>query len=145
MTRTRTYLTLAALWLSCIPSFAQPAPPTPEPAPRTICPPVAKTPTTADLQQAMAKAQDHGLLWRLRKDGKDLYLFGTMHVGKLDWAFPGPLLTKALQASDTIALELDLQDPQVLSALKAAIERMPPITVDEALQSRLDQQADRAC
>ncbi len=97
------------------------------------------------MQEAMAQARDHGLLWRLRKDGRDLYLFGTMHVGKLDWAFPGPQLTKALKASDTIALELDMQDPGIQKALKDAMDHMPPLRVDAALQARLDRQADIAC
>ena len=97
------------------------------------------------MQDAVARAQDHGVLWRLRKDGRDLYLFGTLHVGKLDWIFPGPQLTMALRASDTIALELDLQDPGVQKAFKTAMDHMAPLRIDAALQARLDRQADNAC
>ena len=149
MTRTHAYFISVALWFCSAPSFAQQAPQTQKQQPATTtavtCPPVAKTPTTAEMQEAMAKAQDHGLLWRLRKDGRDLYLFGTLHVGKLDWAFPGPQMTKALRTSDTVALELDLGEPELQKAFKTAMDHMAPLRIDASLQARMDHQADLAC
>ncbi|MES2948927.1 MAG: TraB/GumN family protein [Pseudomonadota bacterium] len=147
MPRTHFYFITATLWLCSIQSFAQQAPQTPEQTPATpvVCPAVAKPPTSTEVQEATAKARDHGLLWRLRKDGRDLYLFGTMHVGKLDWIFPGPQLSKALRVSDAVALELDLQEPSVQKAFKTAMDDMAPLRVDAALQARLDRQADIAC
>ncbi len=147
MTRTDFQFIVAALGLCSVQSFAQPARQTEAQtsALAITCPAAAKPPTKADMQEAMARAQDHGLLWRLRKDGRDLYLFGTMHVGKLDWVFPGPQMTKALRWSDTVALELDMQEPGVQKELKTAMDHMAPLRVDAALQARLDRQADIAC
>ena len=54
------------------------------------CPPVAEKPTAEALQAAARQARDHGFLWRISKDGRTSFLYGTMHVGKLDWAVPGP-------------------------------------------------------
>ena len=44
------------------------------------------------------------------------YLFGTIHVGKLPWSFPGPQLRQALERTDVLALELDLDRPAVARA-----------------------------
>ena len=64
-----------------------------------------------------AEGTDHGFLWRISKDGRTSYLYGTMHVGKFDWAFPGPSLMQALRATDTVALELDMLDADIQNRL----------------------------
>ena len=84
------------------------------------CPPQAQSPTAPQLQAAAANARDRGLLWRVTRDGRTAYLYGSIHVGKLDWAFPGPQVTAALMASDTVALEIDIGDPQMAARLQAA-------------------------
>lgn len=65
----------------------------------------------------MRRATDHGLLWRIEKDGRTSWLYGTIHVAKADWMLPGPVLRSALQQSDTIALELNLLDGTTSKAL----------------------------
>jgi len=109
------------------------------------CPPPPQAPSPQQLQAARADARDHGLLWRLRKDGRESYLFGTIHVGKLPWSFPGPTLRLALERSDVLALELDLTDPTVARQLRAASADTHVPALPPALRRRLDAQMAAAC
>ncbi|WP_426399954.1 TraB/GumN family protein [Ralstonia sp. R-29] len=75
------------------------------------CPPPATSFVPKDGWAAAAqRATDHGLLWRIEKDGHTSWLYGTIHVARADWMLPGPTLRDALKHSDAIALELDLLD-----------------------------------
>jgi len=106
------------------------------------CPPVASVPTERQIQEALATAQDHGMLWRVQKDGRSSYLYGTLHLGKLSWAFPGPRVMEALQAATTVALELDLSDPAVSAAL---LSRPADLALPPELAQRLARQFKVAC
>jgi uncharacterized protein len=108
------------------------------------CPPApSQPPSAAQMQQAQARARDRGLLWRISKDGRSAYLYGTIHVGTLDWAMPGPLLRAALQDSSMLALELDPTDPAIQQQLAAGISRT--LTLDAALSQRLARRVAAAC
>src|SRR5262245_22339327 len=72
---------------------------------QTACPPSPPTPTSAALQDAVRNARDRGALWLFEKDGRRGYLYGTIHVGKLEWAMPGRLVGQAIREADTIAIE----------------------------------------
>jgi uncharacterized protein len=106
------------------------------------CPPQPSPPTPQQMQEAMARAQDRGFLWRISKDGRTSHLFGTIHVGKLEWAVPGPKLRAALMEAETLALELDPLDPGVQAALA---KPMPPLAMPPALAEQLARQLARAC
>jgi uncharacterized protein len=106
------------------------------------CPPQASPPTPQQMQEAMARAQDRGFLWRISKDGRTSHLFGTIHVGKLDWAVPGPKLRAALMEAETLALELDPLDPGVQAAMA---KPMPALTLPSPLAEQLSRQLARAC
>lgn len=108
------------------------------------CPPQAKPPSPQAMQEAADRARDRGVLWRLTKGGRSAWLYGTLHVGKLDWAFPGPELRAALAASDTVALELDVVDAQVRERLKPPADAATPALAG-ALRERLARQVDAAC
>ncbi len=99
-------------------------------------------PTPAQRQLAQQTPADHGFLWRLSKDGRHSWLYGTLHVGRWSWAYPGPALAKAIAATDTLAVEIDLLDAAVASrladAVQAARQRFPD---DPALQPRIRQLA----
>ena len=110
----------------------------------TECPPQAQAPTQQQLQAAAANARDRGLLWRITRDGRSSYLYGSIHLGKLDWAFPGPQVRAALTATDTVALEIDVGDPQMLARLKPPTDRVAP-ALAPALRERLGRQSDAAC
>jgi uncharacterized protein YbaP (TraB family) len=105
----------------------------------------ASRPTPEMVQAAMHEAQDHGYLWRIRKDGRTSYLYGTIHVGQLDWMFPGPRVMQALQDTDALALELDPLDPAIQARLAKGIARMPHAPIPEALQRRVRQAAEALC
>lgn len=108
------------------------------------CPPAPRLPTPEQVQTAQREARDHGFLWRVTKDGRSSYLFGTLHVGRLAWAFPGPRLRAALRQVDELALELDLADPAVMQAMAGAARAAPPV-LDPALRERLQRQVAAAC
>jgi uncharacterized protein YbaP (TraB family) len=105
----------------------------PEPA---SCPPAAKPFTPELFNQAAAQARDRGLLWRISKDQRSSYLYGTMHVGRAAWMAPGPLTRVALRESDLIGLELDPLDPAVAESMAAAL-RQPARALPAPLQARL--------
>ncbi|QIM53347.1 TraB/GumN family protein [Hydrogenophaga crocea] len=117
------------------------SPPTPAPA---ACPPQAQVPGPQQLQAAQAQARDRGALWRLEREGRTSWLYGTLHVGKLEWAFPGPQVLQALRSSDSVALELDVSDPALAQQLRDGLAGPAP-TPPAALQQRLDRQIAAAC
>lgn len=113
----------------------------------TSCPPAPQMPTPAQIEAAQRQARDHGFLWRVSKGGRSSYLFGTLHVGKLDWAFPGPLLRDALAAVDTLAVEVDLTDPALARAMAgaAAPAASPTAALPDATRERLRRQFAAVC
>ena len=104
---------------------------------RAVCPPAL--PAQAD---SAAPAKDRGFLWRATKDGRSLYLYGTLHVGKPVWRKLGPLTTAALKASDVLALEVDPNDPALIQAMA---DTRPPQPLPDELQQRLTRAFERAC
>ena len=97
------------------------------------------------VRQANAQAKDRGLLWRIRKDGRDSYLYGTLHIGRALWIAPGPQLAAALRASDTLALELDPLDPQLQATMRDTLAQRPAVVLPTALRQRLDRLLVREC
>lgn len=77
-----------------------------------------------------AAPADRGLLWRLTRDGRSSYLFGTLHVGKPAWREFGPRTAAGWRASDLLALEIDATDPEVGAAL-AVDAALVPAAPDE--------------
>ena len=111
----------------------------------SVCPPTAE-PLTADrLTAGMSTAKDHGFIWRLSKDGRVSYLYGTIHAARSEWMFPGPTLVDALQESDTLALELDVLDPDVQRRLVESIVAHRSEPLPAALVRRIDRQIKAQC
>lgn len=109
------------------------------------CPPTAQPPTPEQMQAAQAAAKDRGALWRLSKDGLVSYLYGTVHVGKLDWLFPGPQLQTALRATQVLAVEINPMAPGFMAEVQAAQANAGKLELTSAEQGRLDAEADAAC
>ncbi len=130
-------------------SAARPAASVPAPAHaarRADCPPLPKPLDPAGIPQALQKARDRGLLWRVEKDGRTSWLYGTVHAARRGWMLPGPTVMAAVRASDRVALEMDLLDPTVVQKLQAALRKpadAPPLPPD--LERRLAAQRDAAC
>ncbi len=101
-------------------------------------------PGAEQLAQARREARDRGLLWRISRDGRSSWLYGTMHVGKVAWIVPGPKLREALEGSDTIALELDPGDALLQRQVARASVQPSPALPDD-LRRRLNVQRDALC
>ena len=115
-----------------------------EPPPRT-CPPTAQHLTPEQVQAGMRNARDRGFLWRISKGGRTSYLFGTIHVARLEWMFPGPTVMQSLNASDTLALEMDLLDPDIQARMSRQMGADGAQPVPPPLKERLQRQVEAAC
>ncbi|WOB08049.1 TraB/GumN family protein [Piscinibacter gummiphilus] len=112
------------------------------------CPP-APAPSAEAVARASEQPRDRGFLWRLRKDGRTSWLYGTIHLGRLEWVFPGPRVSNALRASDVVAFELDFSDTALVQRLQdglgaAARDPAAPVLPDD-LAERLRRQLRAAC
>ena len=68
---------------------------------RAACPPQAQPLDDEAVSAGMRDARDRGFLWRIEKDGRRSWLYGTLHVAERGWMFPGPTLVQALRQSLT--------------------------------------------
>jgi len=109
------------------------------------CPPAAIPLDPARFQTGMRTAADHGFLWRIAKDGRTSYLYGTLHAARPAWMFPGPRTTAALEASEVLALELDLLDADVRERLIKAVNARPDERLPPALAARMEKRMAAEC
>jgi uncharacterized protein YbaP (TraB family) len=90
---------------------------------------------------------DHGMLWRITRDGRSSYLYGTLHLGRSEWLVPGPGLTQAWAETQVLATEVDMSDPAALSASISGLKKdgasAPKLSPDQA--HRLMAAATTAC
>jgi len=120
------------------PSAASPA--------RADCPPEPAPLAREDVVAGMRDAVDSGFLWRAVKDGRTVYLYGTIHIAQREWMFPGPRVLAALRDSADVALELDPTDPQIVTRLQRAIGRRSGAPeLPATLKARLVAQEATAC
>ncbi|MEO8155623.1 MAG: TraB/GumN family protein [Rhizobacter sp.] len=101
------------------------------------CPAAPQMPTAAQVEAGMKSARDRGFLWRIQKDGRTSFLYGTVHVAKPGWGYPGPRLVEALRATQVVALELDMLNPAVLQAMQAGMAAAPKRELPAAMTQRL--------
>jgi uncharacterized protein YbaP (TraB family) len=112
----------------------------------STCPPPPAEPTTETIQALAETAKDRGFLWKFEKSGRTGYLYGSIHLGKQEWVFPGPKTISALQASGVIALELDILDPQIQSQLSDPSRfGIKSIVLPQPLKQRMETIATRVC
>jgi uncharacterized protein YbaP (TraB family) len=109
------------------------------------CPPAMQPPSAEQVRSGMRDAHDRGFLWRISKSGHSSYLYGTVHVAKLEWMFPGPAVTSALGNSDVVALELDVLDPQIQQRLTEAMTALSGDPLPEGLRRRIRRQEQAQC
>jgi uncharacterized protein len=88
----------------------------------TLSPPTVPScpvaPTYDVTRLAKIKQRDRGVLWEVSKDGRSAFLYGTVHVAKPKWDFPGPTIRTALSSSNALAVELDVTDPTLGARLQ---------------------------
>ncbi|HEX7436587.1 MAG TPA: TraB/GumN family protein [Caldimonas sp.] len=109
------------------------------------CPPAPVELTTQRIEAGMSTARDHGFLWRISKGGHASYLYGTIHLAKLEWMFPGPTVLDALRESDTVALEIDLLDPDVQHRLRDGMTAERGFAFPEPIVERLGRRMAAEC
>lgn len=141
MNRLSRRLPALLLWLALL----APAVPAPAAAPAASCPPVARPPSAEETRAGLRNARDRGMLWRLTRGGHASYLYGTIHVGRLDWIFPGPKVVQALHEAEAIALEIDPTDPALQQSLANAGEARAAAALPPELARRLARQVALAC
>ncbi|WP_260396988.1 TraB/GumN family protein [Variovorax sp. KBW07] len=114
-------------------------------AAHAACPPSA----IASLEKpgvALRNGVDRGVLWRIERDGRTSWLYGTIHIGRGDWVRPGPTIQKALAQSDTLALELDSRDE---ATARTMAQPADPALLARVLSGerarRLERQNSEAC
>ncbi|MFJ3058953.1 TraB/GumN family protein [Herbaspirillum sp. NPDC087042] len=112
------------------------------------CPPPLQVSSEQVEQLARSQQPDRGPLWELSKDGRRSYLYGTVHVAKLEWDIPGPVVRRALIASRVLLVELDVTQPEIGQQM---IAPMPDQAVEtdsahyRALAWRVSKQFHKAC
>jgi hypothetical protein len=107
------------------------------------CPPPTPVPSAELFEAAQRQAKDRGLLWRIQRDGRTSWLYGTLHLGRAEWLAPGPQVRAAIEASDLVALEIDITDPAALEQARSATPPAPELP--QPLRQRLARQTERAC
>ena len=118
----------------------------------TTCPTAPNSDAKTLRRLARTAQPDRGFLWEITKDGRRSFLYGTVHVAKLEWDFPGPTIKAALIASHQVAVELDLTDPTLAKRLNEqgrelagkSGARLAPAKRND-LAERLSVQFRRAC
>jgi uncharacterized protein YbaP (TraB family) len=115
------------------------------PAYAGLCAAPLPTPSAELVAKAQQQARNRGFLWRISKKGHVSYLYGTLHIGKLEWMFPGAAVLNALQASDSVALELNVRDPALMQQLQAGVAASTAAPLEADLQKRLERQAELNC
>ena len=109
------------------------------------CPPPAQAPTPEQAAEGMKDAKDKGALWTLTKDGRTSYLYGTIHIGRAEWLYPGPKLLSALKATGVLAVEVDLTAPGTREEMMAAMAAAPALALTDADRARLAKLAESEC
>lgn len=112
---------------------------------QTDCPPEFVLPTKEQGMQAQREALDRGFLWRVIKDNKVSYLYGTIHVGNINWMFPGPKVLNALRQSDKLAVELNFDDPAVRKELIDLLLNSGESKLSNELKERINRYATKNC
>ena len=133
---------VAAVWLA---AALQTAAQTPTP---TDCPPAPRLPTAEERAKGAEQARDRGFLWRVSKNGKSSYLYGTIHLARREWMFPGPQVSAALRTSQVVAFELDITDAALMQRLQGGLAVRagePGAQWPEDLADRMRAQLRAAC
>lgn len=101
------------------------------PAHATDCPPSPLPLDEARAHIEKTPGKNAGLLWRIEKQGRTSWLYGTIHLMHIDFAKPGSQIMMGMRSSDVLAVELNTYEPQ------------PPETDHKAVFQLTQAQRDR--
>lgn len=130
----RSWRRLAASLLS-LASLGAALPALSNPADTSACPPQAAAPNRELMLRAQQQATDRGFLWRISRDGRDSFLYGTIHAGRPEWFALGPRTETSLFRTGALALEINVTDPAVSAALRDAMRGPRRALPAELMQS----------
>jgi uncharacterized protein YbaP (TraB family) len=109
-----------------------------------VCPALAKMPSGRQESELQRTAVDHGFLWSITKSGHSSWLYGTLHIARESWMFPGPKVRRALASSSAVALELDLDDSATMSQL-TTLAKEGAGQIPSRLRARMKRQLEDVC
>ena len=109
------------------------------------CPAPLQPPTQDQMAGYIKAAKDRGALWTIEKDGRTSYLYGTIHLGRMEWMFPGPKLMAALQGVGAVAVEVDITAPDTRPQMMAAMAAAPPLALTDVDRARLAKRYEAEC
>lgn len=112
---------------------------------QAACPPPAPDVQSLRPDDLRRDVRDRGLLWRLDKDGRTSWLYGTVHASRVEWVVPGPRIQAALAGSDVLALELDPRDPELVRLFSSRGDAAREQRVLAGLGGRIAALGARAC
>jgi uncharacterized protein len=120
---------------------------TPEHQERGSCPPPAEQLTPRMFRWFSNGAQDRGFLWRISKGGHTSYLYGTVHIAKQGLMFPGRTVRAAFDASDRLAVEVDILDPNIRARVHKSLSALDEnnLPLPEPLLNRIRTFAGSVC
>lgn len=104
-----------------------------------------QAPSPEQMQVAQQQVRDRGFLWRISKGDHTSYLYGTIHVAKLEWVIPGNAVRAAWRATDTLALELNLLDPSTILQVQAGARDFDASSLPVAFTEWVHKQAIENC
>ncbi|WP_245541819.1 TraB/GumN family protein [Uliginosibacterium gangwonense] len=120
------------------------------------CPSLPATDQASLQKLARSRHADRGVLWEVSKNGHSAYLYGVIHLGRLDWDFPGPIVSQSLIQSKLLAVELDTDNPTLAARMAAATQAATqaliqnvsnPLSIsdEEQFAHRVDKLLEAAC
>jgi len=112
---------------------------------QAACPPPAPSLDSLRPEQLRADVRDRGFLWRLVRDGRVSWLYGTVHVSRPEWVLPGERVQSAFAQSDVLALELDPGDPDLVRIFGMPGDPARDERVTSGLGPRIARAAAREC
>ncbi|NPC58771.1 TraB/GumN family protein [Caenimonas soli] len=108
--------------------------------------PKAPAPDAPALAAMQAAARDRGMLWRVEKGGRSSWLYGTIHAARMEWLMPGPAVAGAIQASDVVAVEIDISDPDLPAVFaKSGGAAISERLLDAPRRERIERLGRKAC
>lgn len=78
---------------------------------------------------AQVKPADRHFLWEVTSVTNKVYLFGTVHAGKMDWYPLANVIEEAFAQSTVLVVEADVSDTQALIKSSAGMSYAPPDSI----------------